>query len=405
MMRLPKDWRWVGPAELGSPGRPPIKAGPFGSALKKSEYVESGYKIYGQEQVIADDCTIGDYFIDEAKYETLKSCAVQAGDILVSLVGSFGQVTIVPSDATPGIINPRLIRLSFDPKLIYGRYFQHFFRSTHAQHQLESRAHGGTMGVLNASDLHELKVPLPPLPEQKRIAAILDKADAIRRKRQEAIHLTEELLRSAFLEMFGDPVTNPKRWEVRKLGQAIREAQYGTAEKANSKGVGLPVLRMNNITYGGAWDLSDLKWCEIAEGDAAKYTTARGDLLFNRTNSPELVGKTAVWESDDVYAIAGYLIRVRFNELAEPRYVSGVLNSRAGKKLLFEKAKASNNMSNFSASELKRLEVPLPPIELQQRFSNLTIAIRGCIPKQDEALRSAVHLFGSLSQRAFSGRL
>lgn len=258
---------------------------------------------------------------------------------------------------------------------------------------------------INRDSLLRYQCSLPPLPEQKRIAAILDKADAIRRKRQEAIRLTEELLRSAFLEMFGDPVTNPKGWEVRTLGETIRETQYGTAEKANTQRIGLPVLRMNNITYGGAWDLSDVKWCEIPERDLAKYTTARGDLLFNRTNSPELVGKTAVWESDDVYAIAGYLIRVRFNELAEPRYVSGFLNSRVGKHLLFETAKPSNNMSNFSASELRRLALPLPPIELQKRFSKLAIATRGRIPKQEEAMASARDLFRSLAQRAFSGRL
>lgn len=266
-------------------------------------------------------------------------------------------------------------------------------------------AHGITMVHMTKAGMEDCMIPLPPLPEQKRIAAILDKADAIRRKHQQAIELTENLLRSAFLEMFGDPVTNPKGWPIEKLAVAIDETQYGTAAKADSARIGLPILRMNNITYAGGWDLTSLKWCRIAHNDLDKYTTRRGDLLFNRTNSPELVGKTAVWNSDDVYAIAGYLVRVRFNRLADAHYVSALLNSAYGKRLLFAKAKPSNNMSNLSASELTRLEVPLPPRSEQDRFAALTIGVQRSGPTRAAAWRCAEELSATLTQRAFSGRL
>src|SRR5206468_12602768 len=154
-----------------------------------------------------------------------------------------------------------------------------------------------------------VRVPVPPLPEQRRIAAILDKADAIRRKREQGIRLTEELLRSVFLEMFGDPSTNPKGWPIRSMADVVQETQYGTAARSNGDEQGMPVLRMNNITYGGEIDLSDLKCCEISEAERPQYTVRKDDLLFNRTNSPELVGKTAVWDRHDAYAYAGYLVR------------------------------------------------------------------------------------------------
>ncbi len=141
--------------------------------------------------------------------------------------------------------------------------------------------------------------PLPPIEEQRRIAAILDQADAIRRKRQQAIALTDELLRSTFLEMFGDPVINPKGWEVVPMKKVTRETQYGTSDKANTNSIGLPVLRMNNITYNGEINLNALKWCPIPQTEVAKYTVQEGDLLFNRTNSPELVGKTTVWRKKE----------------------------------------------------------------------------------------------------------
>lgn len=91
-----------------------LKAGPFGSALKKEFYVRSGYKIYGQEQVICGDASFGDYYIDEEKYKELKNCAVQAGDILISLVGTYGKTLIMPDNYEAGIINPRLMKITLN---------------------------------------------------------------------------------------------------------------------------------------------------------------------------------------------------------------------------------------------------------------------------------------------------
>ena len=128
--------------------------------------------------------------------------------------------------------------------------------------------------------------------------------------------------------------------------------------------------------------------------------------MFNRTNSPELVGKTAVWRSDETYALAGYLIRVRFHGAkAHPDYVSGFLNSPYGKRYLFVKAKPSNNMSNFSASELKRVPIPLPPIKVQLDFARTVEAVRSHRARLVETFEQDDVLFHSLAQRAFRGHL
>jgi type I restriction enzyme S subunit len=187
------------------------------------------------------------------------------------------------------------------------------------------------------------------------------------------------------------------------MADVVRETQYGTSEKANSEQNGLPVLRMNNITYSGHTDLTNIKWCPITQKDEEKFTVRRGDLLFNRTNSPELVGKTAVWESDEKYAFAGYLIRVRFKpELALSNYVSTYLNSPYGKTYLFNKAKPSINMSNISASEFLKIPLPLPPLEEQRRIATIldkADAVRRkrkeAIALTEELLRSAfLEMFG-----------
>jgi type I restriction enzyme S subunit len=264
----------------------------------------------------------------------------------------------------------------------------------------------GSMPKLNATKVKGLPVPVPPLPEQRRIAGILDQADAIRRKRHEALRLTEEFLRSAFLEMFGDPVTNPKGWPTLPMRAIVRDTQYGTSERANEARDGIPVLRMNNLTYEGEIDLSSIKWTPIPPADQAKYTVEPGDLLFNRTNSPPLVGKTAIWESTDRYAFAGYLIRVRFEpERARPEYVSGFLNSAYGKRLLAAKAKPSNNMSNFSASEFMRIPIPVPTIQQQERFADVRRLARTHSARLELAATHAESLTATLSQRAFRGDL
>ena len=143
---IPEDWVVDKIGQLGQKGKPAVKAGPFGSSLRKSYYVSEGYRVYGQEQVLAGDLSIGDYYIDEERFKSLRSCEVRAGDILVSLVGTFGKAVVVPANAEPGIINPRLLRLSLDPQLVLPEFFCFWLRNGGTQKLLADAAQGGTMG-------------------------------------------------------------------------------------------------------------------------------------------------------------------------------------------------------------------------------------------------------------------
>jgi len=173
LMELPEGWEWTSFEELAERIPNALKAGPFGSALKKSFYMPSGYKIYGQEQVISEDPFFGDYYIDETRYEELKSCAVKPGDILISLVGTIGKVLILPKGIEPGIINPRLVKLSLDKILVNNEYVKKYLESPAVRDYLSKLSHDGTMDILNLSILKTLKIPLPPLNEQKRIVAAI----------------------------------------------------------------------------------------------------------------------------------------------------------------------------------------------------------------------------------------
>jgi len=152
-----------------------IKAGPFGSSLKKECYTTEGPRVYGQEQTIANDFSVGDYHINQEKYAEMRAYAVAPGDILISLVGTYGKVALVPEDAEPGIINPRLIRVRVDRQIMLPVFLKHYLQLNETQAHLQALARGQTMGVLNATLLKELSVIVPPLENQKTFAARVSK--------------------------------------------------------------------------------------------------------------------------------------------------------------------------------------------------------------------------------------
>lgn len=163
------------------------------------------------------------------------------------------------------------------------------------------------------------------------------------------------------------------------------------------------MLRMGNITYSGAIDFSGLKYVDLSKKDQPKYLVEKGDLLFNRTNSKELVGKTAVYDRDDVAAIAGYLIRVRMNEKGNSYYVSGYLNSTHGKSTLQSMCKSIVGMANINAQEMQNIQILLPPIEIQNKYAAIFKTTKQRLRSQSQSEGNLADLFSALSQKAFRG--
>ena len=167
--KLPEGWVWTTLSQLAASQANALKAGPFGSALKKTDYTKTGFKIYGQEQVIRGDHNTGDYFISEEKYQELASCAIQPGDLLISLVGTIGRVLVLPVGCRPGIINPRLVKITLNRIATFPEFIAHYLSSPRAVSLLAPRAQGSTMEILNLSILRPLPCPLPPRSEQAQI--------------------------------------------------------------------------------------------------------------------------------------------------------------------------------------------------------------------------------------------
>ena len=171
--RIPKGWEVKSIGELAEQ----VKPGPFGSSLTKSMYVKSGYKVYGQQQIISGDLNVGDYYVDKEKYDSLHVFKIQAGEVLISLVGTFGKVVVVPERFEEGIINPRLLKLRFDNKIANPNFIAYQLRSEFVLNQLNQFQQGGTMGVLSATTIKPVKLVVPPLNEQFKISGMISAID------------------------------------------------------------------------------------------------------------------------------------------------------------------------------------------------------------------------------------
>lgn len=291
-----------------------------------------------------------------------------------------------------------------DPKKLDAKYLFYLVWSRRFRY-LGQKAMTGAAGQRRVPTdfLKNYEIPLPPLDDQKRIAHLLGKVEGLIARRKQHLQQLDDLLKSVFLEMFGDPVRNEKGWERTTIGELATEVKYGTS--ASAQGGPYKYLRMNNITQEGHWDFDSLKYIDVAEKDFEKYSLRKGDLVFNRTNSKELVGKTAVYDLDEPVIIAGYLIRVRFDEQTNPWFVWGHLNSRYGKTRLFNLCRNIVGMANINAKELQAIPILNPPSDLQNQFAAIVEKVEGLKSRYQQSLTDLESLYGALSQKAFKGEL
>ena len=234
-------------------------------------------------------------------------------------------------------------------------------------YKVDGMVNGATRQKLTQAAMRKMQIPLRSMKEQVHIVDELNRIVKIKEQRQKERTLLDELIKARFVEMFGDPIKNPKGWEVVTIGDIVTDVRYGTSNPA-VEGGRYPYLRMNNLTADGHLDLRDLKYIDISDDEIEKYVVRKGDILFNRTNSIELVGKTAVFDLPEDMVIAGYIIRVRLTEKMLPEVLSQYLNMEAIKDILRGMAKGAVNQANINAQELQSIKVYIPEMELQKQF-------------------------------------
>ena len=229
----------------------------------------------------------------------------------------------------------------------------------------------GTMSKrLSPAMLQEYEFSLPSLAEQKVLAEKLWAAYEVKQSYLKMIAATEEMVKAQFIEMFGTPENNHKDYPIIIIGEKVKSINYGTSKPATDNGKYV-YLRMNNITYDGKLDLSEVKRIDLSPEEDESAFVHKGDLMFNRTNTKEFVGKTTVFNLDEPMVVAGYIIRIRFNDDFSPEYVSGYLNSIYGKALLRKMAKGAVHQANINAQEFQRIRILDVPKQEQDKFDTI----------------------------------
>jgi type I restriction enzyme, S subunit len=272
---------------------------------------------------------------------------------------------------------------------------------------MKSYAVGSTQIHIRTPVFQELEIPLPPIEEQKRIAAILDKADRVRRKRQEAIRLTEELGRSIFLDMFGDPVTNPKGWEIKKLSTTFSKSpQIGIIKPAHADGH-YPVIRVGEIGNREV-NLEKCGKVTLSEQETEKFRCNLGDVLLARAiGSESHLGKASMLqETNQTIVFDSHVMRLRFDlNIMLPDFFIQWLTTQGGRHLFMKKAGRTAVQFNVNGKQISSIDIPLPPVHKQREFSIIYSKLMNSLSKGENIQELNNNLFNSLLQRAFRGEL
>lgn len=333
---------------------------------------------------------------------------LRKGDIVIA--ASSGSIRIVGKgalfnddlDVTFGafckVIRPDFKKIN--PKLLAFYFQTEYYRKT-----ISNLAQGANINNLKNEHLENLSIKIPTdLELQEQLVAVLDKAQSLIQKREQSLVLLDELLRATFMDMFGDPTNNQKKLPIGIIGDLVENVKYGTSSKAALEGE-LPYLRMNNLTYAGYLDTSKLKYITFEEKEKIKYSVQKGDILFNRTNSRDLVGKTVVFDREEEMVIAGYIIKSKAKKNANPDYVWGYLNSEHGKLKLKSICKSIVGMANINAKEFQKIPIQLASPKEQNKYGEIVVKIKFHRNTLLNSLDKTHNLFHSLLQKAFSGDL
>ena len=335
------------------------------SGVEQSEYLMLSSKNIDDDFITLDSprfLSHSDYIAEN------KRTTVSEGDLLMTIVGTIGRVAIVPKELNGICLQRSVAVIKPNKEIINNRYLM--YQLQNMQSFLEKEARGVAQKGIYLKQVSQLDIKLPELEQQKQIVKVLDKVSKLIFLRKQQLSKLDELVKARFVEMFGTFPANPFRWSIGKIQDVVSDVRYGSSRPAVEGGK-YPYLRMNNITYSGELDLRDTKRIDIPDSELDKCTVRRGDVLFNRTNSKELVGKTCVYNRDELMVLAGFVIRVRVNERIRPEVLSAFLNMDFSKRMLIGMCKTAIGQANINAKELQNIDLYIPPIELQDQFVTL----------------------------------
>lgn len=330
--------------------------------------------------------------------------SVNENDLIIAWDGAnAGKVGVGLS----GVIGSTLARLRLNNKTVDSKFLFWFLESKNEL--IKSQRTGATIPHINGNALKDLQIPLPPIETQKRIAAILDKADALRRKDQELLQKYDDLAQAVFMDMFGDPVKNEKGWEVKKLGESIISITAGSSFGGEEKDLAadeLGVMKVSAVT-SGQFKPDEFKAVKKSIIKKEIVKVRAGDFLFSRANTRDLVGATCIVDKDyDNLFLPDKLWKICFRKSCSSFFMKAILSHKAVRYELNKTATGtSGSMLNISMQKLKDLEVIIPPENLQLKFEKAVLGFSAAKSNLRSSSNFSNFLFQSLLQKAFTGEL
>ena len=339
------------------------------------------------------------------KIEKYKEWLLKKGDILISHINSekhLGKSAIYLDNNYDIIHGMNLLCIRAIDKKVFPEYLQLFFKTNQYKKQIKKITKKSVnQASFSVNDFKEILITVPDLNIQEKIIKKIKVLEKILENNKLKLDYLSELTKSLFTKIFGDIRINNKNWKIKKIGEVV-ETQYGTSKKASAEfSNGIPILRMNNIRYSGEMDYEDLKYIKLDNNEKEKFLLKKGDLLFNRTNSKELVGKTGLFNLDTPMVFAGYLIRIKPSRQVNSKFLLFFMNSEFMKKVLYNKAKNIVGMANINAKELEDFSIILPPIELQNKFAERVEKIEKLSFEIEKSIKEAENLYNSLINKYF----
>ena len=365
-----------------------------GVAFKPADWEESGRRIL-RIQNLTDPTKP----FNRTNRAVAKKYEVAPGDLLVSWSATLG--VFVWEGPDTALVNQHIFRVEPDAGRIDPNYLRHMLAD--ALVEMERHLHGATMKHVNRGEFLATTIPLPPLAEQKRIARILDAADALRAKRREALAQLDILLQSTFLDMFGDPVTNPMGWEkppLEDLCEKVIDCPHSTPRWSGS---GVICLRTSNLGKG-EWNWADTRF--VIEEDYTERTRRSeilpNDIILSREGT---VGVLALVDEGMRLCMGQRLVQLRVNDSQlHPRFLLNLLLHDLAPERL-SRLMAGSTSKHLNVKELRKLPVLLPPLDLQRRFAVIVASVEQQKAGQLAHLDELDTLFASLQSRAFRGEL
>ncbi|MDR3470030.1 MAG: restriction endonuclease subunit S [Xanthobacteraceae bacterium] len=335
---------------------------------------------------------------------------IRKGDILVSTVRpNLNGVAAVTDEFDGATASTGFCVLRPHEGRLASNYLMHWVRAPQFVKLLVREAAGASYPAVSDRIVKSSPIPLPPLDQQRGIAAILDKADELRRKRKRALDLLDSLTQSIFLEMFGDLRTNPKHWnEVRNLGD-LAEVVSGITKGRKLNGAptrNVPYLAVSNVQDKNL-DLSTVKRIDATEDEIRRYRLKTDDLLLTEGGDPDKLGRGTLWADELPEAIhQNHIFRVRVtSKKVLPLYLIWLIGSAYGKAYFLRSAKQTTGIASINKAQLSNFPVLLPPIHLQAEFAERVKSVALILGKSSSAALVFDDLFASLQSRAFSGQL